>query len=170
MVSLRMTRNLVRTGLLALGMSTTVILPATLSAQSQSMAAHYSQNSKQTGQIPSVLSSEEREHYREVFRAIEREQWDEVEELIEQRKDGLLYQTALAEYYTHANSPKIDAERIAAWFKLGVHLPQAEQLSRMGATRGLATLPELPREQSFRGQPYAPKRILPRSIVDGTIS
>ncbi|WP_234029493.1 lytic transglycosylase domain-containing protein [Erythrobacter sp. THAF29] len=158
-----------RTGLVALSLTTALTIPAIANAQSQSMAAHYGQDAAQADAIPSVLSTEEREHYRTVFRAIDRQQWDEVEGLLDKHEDGVLHQTALAEYYTHANSPKVSAEQIEDWFEMGVHLPQAEQLGRMGEKRGIERLPDFPRAQSFARQPYAPKRIRPRSIVDGTM-
>ena len=168
MVAFTMTRNLVRTAATALALSAATVAPALL-AQSRSMVAQYDRPAAANANIPAVLEAAEREHFRSVFLAIEREQWDQVEQLLEQRKDGLLYQTALAEYFTHANSPKIAAERISDWFKLGIHLPQTEQLARLGATRGLTDLPQAPRAQGFRSQPYAPKRTLPRAVNDGTM-
>ncbi|PLK25083.1 lytic murein transglycosylase [Porphyrobacter sp. TH134] len=119
--------------------------------------------------ITRVLTPEEQAHYRQVFAAIDTQQWALVESLLAQQPSGLLTQAAQAEYYTHANSPKVTAEQIAAWFNAGTDLPQAEQLVRMGAKRGLAALPALPREQGFARQPYAPKRIQPRGVNDGTM-
>jgi len=119
--------------------------------------------------VAPVLTPEERAHYRQLFAAIDTEQWELVESLLAERPDGLLTQTARAEYYTHAKSPKISAEQIAGWFAAGVDLPQAEQLARMGAKRGLTALPVLPTGQGLSRQPYAPKRILPRPVADGTM-
>lgn len=169
MVGMTMTKQWMRTGWLALSLTAALSIPSIANAQSQSMAAHYGQKIAEDDAIPGILSKAEREHFRAVFRAIDREQWEEVENLLEGQEGAVLYQTALAEYYTHANSPKVSAEDIARWFELGVHLPQAEQLGRMGQKRGLERLPEFPRAQSFARQPYAPKRIRPRSIVDGTM-
>ncbi|GMN01321.1 lytic transglycosylase domain-containing protein [Erythrobacter sp. MTPC3] len=140
------------------------------SAQSQSMAAHYNAQTQNTAQLPRVLSDEERQHFRDVFRAIDREEWDRVEDLLQRNQDSVLYQIALAEFYTDANSPAVSAEQISEWFELGVHLPQSAQLGRMGETRGLAQMPRLPSAQPFSRQPEAPKRILPRSTVDASIS
>jgi soluble lytic murein transglycosylase-like protein len=119
--------------------------------------------------LSAVLAPDEREHYRQLFAAIDTEQWGLVESLLAQRPAGVLTQVARAEYYTHAKSPKISAEQISAWFAAGTDLPQAEQLARMGAKRGLTTLPPIPGEQGFARQPYAPKRILPRTVNDGTM-
>ncbi|MFL0356448.1 lytic transglycosylase domain-containing protein [Erythrobacter sp. GH1-10] len=169
MVELTMTTKWLKSGLVAVAFSSLTLISAQAAAQSQSMAAHYGGEAERNDAIPRILSDSERAHYRQVFRAIDREQWDEVIALLEREKDSVLYQTALAEFYTHANSPKVNAEQIAAWFQLGVHLPQSEQMGRLGATRGLDSVPELPRVQGFRSQPYAPKRIRPRSIVDGSM-
>lgn len=116
-----------------------------------------------------VLTPEERNHYRQLFAAIDAEQWAVVETMLATQPAGILTPMARAEYYTHANSPKISADQILAWLAEGTELPQAEQISRMGAKRGVTMLPALPTEQGFARQPYAPKRILPRTVSDGTM-
>ena len=134
-----------------------------------SMAAHYDLGAERSSQIPAVLSGTERRFYRSLFRAIDRQQWTEVQNLLNQSSDGLLHQVARAEYYTHANSPRVSAAQISRWFASGTHLPQSDQLGRLGARRGLEQLPAFPGVQSFRRQPAASKRIRPRSIDDGTL-
>ncbi len=170
----RLTANkALRSALLGTALFSTFSFAQTAAAQSDgisgSMAAHYDRGSSRNAAVPSVLSSEEREHYREVFRAIDREEWDKVQTLLNERQ-GVLHQMALAEYYTHANSPAVSAEQIADWFAQGVELPQSEQLGRLGERRGLEYLPAFPQAQGFSRQRAAPKRILPRRIDDGTIS
>ena len=50
--------------------------------------------------------------------------------------------------HSRPTAPMVSAEQIAAWFNAGVDLPQAEQLARMGAKRGVEYLPpRLPSEQ-----------------------
>jgi soluble lytic murein transglycosylase-like protein len=145
-------------------------LPATAQAQPGSLVAQWGEDSLVDKAIlAQVLPREERDHYRQLFAAIDGEQWGVVESLLAQRPDGGLTQTALAEYYTHANSPKVSPEQIAAWFNAGVDLPQTEQLVKMGAKRGVTYFPALPAGQGFARQPYAPKRILPRTVNDGTM-
>jgi soluble lytic murein transglycosylase-like protein len=144
-------------------------LPGTAYAQSGDLVADWRAEQREAAPTGSVLSAEERDAYRKLFAAIDTEQWAVVEELLAQRPDGVLTQAARAEYYTHANSPKVAPEQIAAWLDAGVDLPQAEQLTRMGAKRGLTALLALPAEQGFTRQPYAPKRILPRTVNDGTM-
>lgn len=144
-------------------------LPAPLAAQSGDLVARWNGATPAETAIAPVLTAEERNAYRQVFTAIDAEQWDVVESLLAQRPEGILTQAARAEFYTHAKSPKVSAEQIASWFAAGTDLPQAEQLAKMGAKRGVTYLPPLPSEQGFARQPYAPKRILPRSVNDGTM-
>jgi soluble lytic murein transglycosylase-like protein len=144
-------------------------LPGAVHAQSGGLVADWRAERREATPAAAVLSAEERNAYRQLFAAIDTQQWAVVEELLAKNPDGVLSQAARAEYYTHANSPKVSPEQIATWFNAGVDLPQAEQLARMGAKRGLAALPALPTEQGFTRQPYAPKRILPRTVNDGTM-
>jgi soluble lytic murein transglycosylase-like protein len=144
-------------------------LPVAAAAQSGDLVARWNGQASTENTIAAVLSAEEHDHYRQLFAAIDAEQWSVVENLLAARPDGVLTQMARAEYYTHANSPKVSAEQIAAWFNAGVDLPQAEQLARMGAKRGVEYLPALPSGQGFARQPSAPKRILPRTVNDGTM-
>jgi len=146
-----------------------LVLPAGAVAQSGDLVARWDKAAPSGGVVAPVLSADERAHYRQLFAAIEGERWTEVEGLLAARPSGVLNQVALAEYYTHANSPKVSAEQITSWFAAGVELPQAEQLARMGAKRGVEYLPAIPAEQSFARQPSAPKRILPRPANDSTM-
>jgi len=162
--SMKRTRLLLAPALLG-----ALALPTAAAAQSGDLVARWNGSAAPETAIAPVLTPEERAHYRQLFAAIDAEQWSVVEGLLAARPDGLLTQVARAEYYTHANSPKVSAEQIAAWFAAGVELPQAEQLARMGAKRGVEYLPPLPGEQGFARQPGAPKRILPRPVNDGTM-
>ncbi len=162
--------TLMRKAVLLAGLAlatTTVVSPA--AAQSGDLVARWNGAVPGERALSAVLAPDEREHYRQLFAAIDTEQWGLVESLLAQRPDGVLTQVARAEYFTHAKSPRITAEQISAWFAAGTDLPQAEQLARMGAKRGLTTLPPIPGEQGFARQPYAPKRILPRTVNDGTM-
>ncbi|MEP3420853.1 MAG: lytic transglycosylase domain-containing protein [Erythrobacter sp.] len=161
----------------ALGLVAAMVLTPSIAAQSNtysgdvsgSMAAHYNRSAPRSETVPQVLSGDERQHYRDVFAAIDREEWDRVEAMLARRRDSVLHQIALAEYYTHANSPQVSAAEINNWFNAGVSLPQSEQLGRLGTRRGIEQLPLFPQVQSFSRQPEASKRIRPRSVVDGTL-
>ena len=144
-------------------------LPLRAAAQPVELVARWNGAVPADRAVAAVLSQEDRTIYRQLFAAIDSEQWDTVETLLAQRPSGELNQIARALYYTHARSPKIPPERLAEWFNAGTDLPQAEQIARMGAKRGLVALPPLPQQQGFARQPYAPKRILPRTVNDGTM-
>ena len=115
---------------LAIGFLGSIATLSVSPATAATSAAEYFRERAETSEVPQILSEADQDHYRDIFTAIALEDWDRVEELLEKREDGLLQQVAIAEYYTHANSPKIEAEQIAAWFEMGTHLPQAEQLGR----------------------------------------
>lgn len=144
-------------------------IAAPASAQSNDLIARYDRSDAERGVIPTILTAADRQYYRDVFGAIDREDWLAVDALLAQRPAGLLHQIATAEYYTHANSPRVTAEQVARWFESGTHLPQSEQLSRLGAKRGLTYAPPLPYAQNLVRHASAPKRILPRTVEDGTI-
>ena len=109
-----------------------------------SSSAEYFRDRIANSKVPTLLNKAERAYYTDLFRAIESENWTRVEELFEERSDGPLHQVARAEFYTHANSPKVTAEQVAAWFDDGVALPQADQMARLGMKRGLEYVPDLP--------------------------
>jgi soluble lytic murein transglycosylase len=138
-------------------------------AQGTSLVARYDRADAAPSAVPQILSAADRQYYRDVFAAIDRERWSEVEGLLASRESGVLHQAALAAYYTHANSPRISADQIARWLEAGTHLPQTDQLIRLGAKRGLAYYPPLPSEQPLVRHASAPKRILPRPVEDGTV-
>ncbi len=157
-----------RLGLAAIVLAA-LAMPAAAAAQPVNLVARWNGAVPDEQPIATVLSQEDRTLYRQLFAAIDAEQWEVVEGLLAKKPDGVLTQVARAEYYTHADSPKVAPEKIAEWFNAGVDLPQAEQLTRMGAKRGLVALPALPPAQGFARQPYTSKRTLPRSVNDGTM-
>ena len=169
MVGQGMTLNSMRKLVAGLAAVSTSALAPAISAQDGSLVAQYERGAAQNSQIPAQLSASEREHYREVFAAIDAQEWDEVTELLSQRTDSVLHQIAVAEFYTHAKSPKVSAEQISQWFTAGVDLPQAEQLGRLGKTRGLEWLPAFPRTIDLARQPGITKRMRPRTVDDGTL-
>lgn len=162
-------KTITRPVLAGLGMIATLCMSPTAFAQS-TMAAHYDRAGQQSDVVPAILSERDRELYRRLFAAIDREQWETVSQIVAESEAGVLHQVALAEYYTHANSPRVSAGQIEQWFEAGVHLPQSEQLGRLGERRGIESLPAFPQSQGFSRQPAASKRIRPRTVGDGSIS
>ncbi|ANU08154.1 lytic transglycosylase domain-containing protein [Paraurantiacibacter namhicola] len=118
---------------------------------------------------PRQLSDAEQAFYREVFRAIRREDWGSVEAMLSSRPAGLLHPVAWAEYYLAPTSPRIELPALQAWLATGTNLPQAERIARLSVTRGAEFMPDLPYQRSFSRRSGPPKRIRPRSVSDGTM-
>ncbi|HEX7711263.1 MAG TPA: lytic transglycosylase domain-containing protein [Sphingomonadaceae bacterium] len=120
--------------------------------------------------IPTLLSSNDRDYYRSLFAAIDKEDWTKVQQMFADRPTGPLHQVALAEYYLAAHSPKVDAGQVQQWLANGgTALPQAQQLVNLGLKRGLTDVPQLPVEQPFYRQPASPQRTRPATVADGTM-
>ncbi|WP_435417444.1 lytic transglycosylase domain-containing protein [Parerythrobacter aurantius] len=153
--------------------STMALLAAGLSAPApvlaNSSAAEYFRARAERNNIPELLSNGDKAYYRDLFGAIDDERWDAVRTLLRDRPDGPLHQVALAEFYLHANSPKVELPQIQAWLAQGSRLPMAEQIASLGMKRGLLAAPYLPEEQGFVRQPYITKRISPSTVQDGTM-
>lgn len=162
-------KNLLLARIAGAALAGSVTLVAAPPALANSSAADYFRARSTTRNVPALLSNSEREYYRELFDAIDGERWSKVEEMLAQRESGTLHQVARAEYYLHANSPRVEGDKIADWLSQGTELPQSEQLVRLGEQRGVTEPAYLPREQSFVRQPYASKRIMPRTVEDGSM-
>ena len=120
-------------------------------------------------EVPQQLSASDRAHYDALFRALDGERWTEVESLIAQRPGGLLTDVARAEYYLHANSPRVELPALLDWLESGRNLPQAEQIVRLSLTRGAASTPSLPFAREGYSREPMPRRVRPRSVQDGTM-
>ncbi len=145
------------------------VLGTSTAALASSSSANYYSARLNSNSAPELLSRADREYYTSLFNAIDKEDWSRVNTMLAERADGPLHQVAKAEFYLHANSPRVEASAISAWLQQGRNLPYAEKLIRLGQTRGLDYSPELPREQQFIRQPYSSKRIRPRETSDGTM-
>ena len=119
--------------------------------------------------LPQLLSADERGYYASLFAAIEARNWDRVEVMLAGRSEGPLHGAALAAYYLHPESPRIELPRIDAWLARYAQLPQAEAMVRLGQTRGLENPPRLPGARDLVRQPGSSKRIRPGTINDGTM-
>ncbi len=144
-------------------------LAAATPVLANSSSAEYFSARAHNSSVPELLSRADRDYYASLFSAIDKEDWSRVDLMLAERAEGPLHQMAKAEYYLHANSPRVELPAINAWLAQGRELPQASQLINLGLKRGLEYAPPLPREQSFIPQPYASKRIRPRETSDGTM-
>lgn len=155
---------------LALGLAAaSAVALGSAPAQANSAAVDYFRNRADRTAVPSLLSQDERQYYRDLFAAIERKDWTRVQTMFAQRAEGPLHQQALAEYYLAAGSPRIELDQLNAWLAKGTSLPQAEQIGRLAVTRGAQALPSMPGAQPLVGLPTTPKRVRPRSVDDGTM-
>ncbi len=149
---------------MAASLATALTAPAMANTSADYFRARVDSNT-----APDLLNSNDRDYYRELFRAIDRQDWSRVDTMFAERADGPLHQVARAEYYLHANSPRVELPAIQAWLADGSELPHAQRIGNLGLKRGLMSAPYLPREQSFVRQPHSSKRIRPRRIDDGTM-
>ncbi|MDE2435407.1 MAG: lytic transglycosylase domain-containing protein [Sphingomonadales bacterium] len=147
--------------------ATVAALP--LAAHANSAAVDYFRNRAASTAVPTLLTQDERAYYRELFAAIDREDWTRVQTMFAQKADGPLHQVARAEYYLAATSPKVEAPDLAAWFARGADLPQSEQVAALAAKRGVTAIPALPSANSLISMPSRAKRIRPRDTNDGTM-
>ena len=144
------------------------LIPASAIAQEPNTRTYFTARIA-TSEVPQQLSASDREHYRAVFQAIERNDWTTVESLLNQRPDGLLTDVARAQYYLDAESPRIELPALLDWLNTGRELPQAEAIGRLSTTRGAASAPNLPYARELVGQSAMPRRNRPRSVDDGTM-
>jgi soluble lytic murein transglycosylase-like protein len=142
---------------------------ASNAAMANSAAVDYFRTRADRTAVPSLLSSDERDYYRQLFGAIDGKDWNKVQQLFAVKPDGPLHQQARAEYFLASGSPKIQVSDLQAWLAQGTNLPDADQISRLAAKRGATGLPGVPGEQQFARLPSMSKRIKPTSISDGTM-
>ena len=138
-------------------------------ALANSSAAEYFRARAISSNVPELLSKSERDWYKSLFAAIDLNDWTRVDAMFAEKPDGPLHQVARAEYYLDAESPKIELPAIESWLASGTSLPQAAQIANLGLKRGLTSMPGLPAEQQLVAQGYAPRRVLPASVDDGTM-
>lgn len=153
-----------RFGVMALAMAGCVCVSSTSYAQRIDPAATV----PDVGFV-AVLSNDDQRTAASAFSAIDRQDWTTVDSIVAFMPDGPLKGFVLAEYYTHANSPRVELPAIEAWLARYAYLPQAEQMVRLGQRRGLVASPDLPRVNSFSRQSAITKRSRPRSSGDNTM-
>ncbi|MEZ5744820.1 MAG: lytic transglycosylase domain-containing protein [Sphingomonadaceae bacterium] len=142
---------------------------ASSAAYANSAAVDYFRNRADRSAVPSVLSKDDRDFYRDLHAAIDREEWSRVQQMLASRGEGPLHQHAQGEYFLAPTSPKIELNDLQAWLNNGTSLPQSEQIGRLAIKRGAETLPSMPREQTMQRLPSMSKRIRPSTTNDGTM-
>ncbi|WP_202390226.1 lytic transglycosylase domain-containing protein [Tsuneonella aeria] len=153
----------------AAGVLAALACAATTPALANSSAAEYFRARANATTVPELLSKSERDWYRSLFAALEAKNWAQADMMLAERPDGPLHQVARAQYYLDAASPRIELPAIEQWLAQGTHLPQSAQIAALGVKRGLTIMPGLPVPQQMVAQPSASRRVLPRSVEDGTM-
>jgi len=138
-------------------------------ASANSAAVDYFRNRADRTAVPTLLSQDERTYYKDLFAAIEHQEWAKVQSLFQQKADGPLHQVARAEYYLDPKSPRIELDTLNQWLAQGTALPEAEQVAALATRRGATTVPALPAAQPLVSLPTSPKRLRPNDTADGTM-
>ncbi|MEI6641566.1 MAG: lytic transglycosylase domain-containing protein [Novosphingobium sp.] len=152
-----------------LGAAATIAVLGAVPAKANSAAAEYFRSRADRTAVPALLSQEDRAYYKQVFGAIEREEWAAVQTLLAQRGEGPLHAVARAQFYLAASSPRTELAPLSQLLSAAPDLPWAEQLGRLALKRGATDLPALPSAQPMVSLPGLPKRIKPRPVADGTM-
>lgn len=139
---------------LATALTAITLLGAPTAASAQSSQTGYAQAQS----LPEILSSSQRNHYRNLFAAIRSERWTDVEQMLDRGDVKQLNNFARAEYYVAVNSPKVELDALMALLSRQPDLPQAQQLARLAQKRGAVGIPTLPNEQAFRFLGESPRR------------
>ena len=142
------------------------IAPVPAAAQQTSLQ-HFTQSHAQV--VPTLLSSEERFYYASLFEAIDSKNWTRVDLLLSQQETGPLHGAALAAYYLDPDSPRIELGKIEEWLARYPGHWQTEGIVRLGRTRGLSFVPDLPRANALIRQPGLSRRARPGTIRDATM-
>jgi len=153
------------------GLGTVALACAPSPAAANSAAVDYFRSRADRTAVPALLSQDERAYYKDLFAAIEHEDWTRVQTLFAQKPDGPLHQVARAEYFLDPKSPKIELDALNQWLAASpaTPLPEAEQVAALALKRGATALPTLPSPQALVSLPANPKRVRPRDTNDGTM-
>ncbi len=152
-----------------LGLAAVLTAASATPVSANSAAAEYFRSRADRTAVPALLSQEDRAYYKQMFGAIEREDWPTVQTLLAQRADGPLHAVARAQFYLAASSPRTDLAPLAQLLAAAPDLPWADQIGRLALKRGAVELPALPSAQPMVALPGLPKRIKPRPVADGTM-
>jgi soluble lytic murein transglycosylase-like protein len=108
--------------------------------------------------LPTILTAEQRNSYREVASLIRARDWAGAAARLDAMGDGPLHNVMRARLYLAPGSPRVETGPLLALLSRARELPQAEQLARLATSRGAVELPVLPAQQRLVGQPGQPRR------------
>ena len=154
---------------IALGCAALAMVCGAPAAHADSAAVDYFRNRPDRAAVPTLLSQDERSYYENLFAAIDRKDWAQVQLMFANRPQGPLHDAAKAEFYLAAGSPRIELDELNQWLSRNTMSPDAEQIGQLALRRGAQSVPTLPYAQPMNSMPSLPKRILPRDTRDGTM-
>jgi soluble lytic murein transglycosylase-like protein len=165
-----MTRRRTGLRLAALALAALCAAGTALPARANTAAADYFRGRADRTAVPTLLTQEDRDFYRQVFAALSRQDWTAARALFDKRPDGPLHPVARAQYYLAAGSPHADAQALTQLLAQAPDLPWSDALARLAIKRGATALPAaLPDAQQLFAQPAMARRAKPHSIADGTM-
>ncbi|HEX8420535.1 MAG TPA: lytic transglycosylase domain-containing protein [Sphingomonas sp.] len=144
--------------------------PASAAAPALAPVAGEATPATKSDRIPDQLDATQREGYRAVFQAIRAGAWTDAQIGLAAMKPGPLHAIARAELFTAKGSPKVELEPLVQLINEAPELPEAEQLSRLAASRGAVDLPPLPVVQRLIWQDGAPRRVRAKSIKSDLVA
>ncbi|PTQ10219.1 lytic transglycosylase [Sphingomonas oleivorans] len=159
---------MIRKTLLALAMLAGTAAPALAASETLSLAPRPIISQRTTVaqglSLPAQLTPADRAAYRAIFAAIRARDWTSAAAALDARPDGLLTPVARAELYLTKGSPKVATAPLLALLVKAPELPQAQQIARLMAARGVTALPALPVQRDLVRLAGAPKRRSARSV------
>ena len=114
--------------------------------------------------IPALLSTSEREYYRNLFADLRAQNWAGAAGRLDAMRAGPLHDLARAMLYTMPGSPRVEAPPLLALLERAPDLPQAQDLARLATLRGATSLPNIPEAARLAGLAGQPRRARPRAI------
>ncbi|MGG2305178.1 hypothetical protein ACE4Z6_27525, partial [Salmonella enterica] len=86
-------------------------------------AAEYFRTRADRTAVPTLLTQDERDYYRQLFGALSRQDWTAANQMLAQRSDGPLHAVAQAQLYLAANSPRVDVQPLTDLITRAPDLP-----------------------------------------------
>ena len=141
-----------------------------LPARANSAAADYFRSRADRTAVPSLLTQDDRDYYRQIFAAMAKQDWSGARQLLDKRGDGPLHAVARAQMFLAPGSPRAELQPLTDLIAQAPDLPWSDALARLAIKRGATTLPAaLPDAQQLFAQPAMARRAKPHRTADGTM-
>ncbi len=139
-------------------------------AHANSAAADYFRARVDRTAVPTLLTQDDRDYYRQVFAALAKQDWSGARHLLETRSDGPLHAVARAQLFLAPGSPRAELQPLTELIAQAPDLPWSDALARLAIKRGATTLPgSLPDAQQLFAQAPLARRAKPHRTADGTM-